>query len=360
MPRVFTRQRSGVTIDLKPIGGEGIVLSTDGAMLSPQAMRQARNIDATSTLYRSRMGDAKIALLEDAAVAYGAKVFGDDSKYAFFAPPLIGLGGFWFKFHLTAVRPLSAGTRYILSSWTTAAQTHYVVQMTLTDTGVFTISVEWEGGGTNSLTATFDNGASVHGLLVYDAVAGTLSLYVDGDVVDGPDVIGTDKQPRQDANVNWYVGLSFKPGTGPETNTFFEGAVDEWVCGTFAGMDPEDEDLDLVPPRRSKLWELRRSCWNEWPDKAGDDILFAYGFDEEVVEDDATPGTGPMFDSSMLYRTGSYKGTPSSAARVARRAQLGQFIGTTRRATVGDLRDGRINMAVAGGQVYYEVLIPGA
>lgn len=60
MPRVYTRQRPGVTIDLKPIGGDGLVLATDGRMLPPTAMRQARNIDATTEIYSSRKGDGKV------------------------------------------------------------------------------------------------------------------------------------------------------------------------------------------------------------------------------------------------------------------------------------------------------------
>lgn len=360
MPRVPTRVRSGESIPIgSPPGSVGLDQNSDPTTLPPGALSLARDVVLLDGVGR-RNGSRKVFQFTDTAADYGAKVFGTDAKYARFRPPLIPKGGFEFHFHFTAVRPTSgATTRYLWSSWTSHANFNSigVIWGTIGSTGNFTILVNWEGGSsvaTSISVLALTDGGEYHGLLVYDPKAGTLTLYLNGEVAGTP-VTGLDDdlQPRQDSGVDWYLGVSYDPGVGVDTGRSFTGYLDAIGCSSLAGIDIADEDADADPPRRSMLTQLRRESWCDIRNPDSGLLLFHYGLDEP------TAGTGTMYDASRYQNHGTYFGSPTNAARIAIRAQNGQYLGTVRRAAVGDLRDGRVNVVIVGGDVYYEILEPG-
>lgn len=357
MSRVPTRERSGTSIEVPDVGSNGLDLNTDPTMLAPGKTRQARNVTKTQGPLARRMGDAKVSFLTDQNSAHGSKFFGADTKYAVFTPPLIGKGGFWVPFHFTAVRPVS-GVRTLWSSWVSHAEFNSigVVWATLASTGNFTVFVNWDGGSpiATAITASaLTTDAAYHAIIVYDDKAGTLTLYLNGASAGTPVAVGSGLQPRQDAGVNWYVGVSYDPGVGVSANSGFQGSLDAFGCHTLAGADLTDEDTTAVPPRASILANILRWNWQDCPCPFADDVLFHYGMDE------AAAGTGSMYDSSERQNHGTYFGSPTNAPRVAIRAQNTNFLGTTRLAAVGSLQNGTVNVAIAGGDHYYQRLTPG-
>lgn len=359
MVRVPTRETSTKPLELKVLGADGVNLSDDPSVLPARGLSISRNLVLFDGIQR-RAGYRKVSKMEDVGEDYGAKVFGSDAKYGYFTPPLIGLGGFALPFSFTAVRPVSS-YRHIWSSWVSHAAVGDtgVIWATLSSVGNFTILVNWEGGSIIASTITADAvpaNSECHALIVYDDEAGTLTLYLNGEVAGTPLVVGSGLQPRQDPGVVWYVGVSYDPGVGVETGFAFQGALDDLALISLAGVDLTDADATLEPPRRSMLDELRRGNFQEVVCPSAGSLLFCYKMDEPITEYAWTPDLGVMYDSSERAQHGVYVGGPTNATRIARRAQNGQFLGTVRRAAVGELRDGRVNLAVVGGTVFSERL----
>lgn len=355
MPRVYTRDRGGlIAVEQKPVGGDGLILTAAPAMLPPGAWRISRNAVTDAGTYARRAGDVKVSRLTDAADTHGAKVFGATAKYATMPIPLIPKGGFAVKFHHTATR--DATLRWL---WDSAQSFNYatrVIWADLTAAGVFEINVKWSDGTTSSITtAALVNGSELHGLLVYNPKAGTLTLYINGDVAGAPITgLSAELQPYQSVAYPWYLACTFNPTVGVQANTGVVGALDAFTIFSFKGIeDITDSDSTVEPPRKSLLTELRERNYQDWPNPADPMVLVHYGMDEAVA------GTGPLYDSSDAQRHGTYFGAPTNAAGVARRAQNGQFLGTTKRTNVGDTEDGILNVAIAGGQTYYETIREG-
>lgn len=357
MTRQATRKSSTTAVDLKPLGSGGVNVHADPVLLPGNTLAVGRNVVEVDGVER-RLGSTKIEEFDDSVDgngAHGAKVFGSDTKYADFTPPPVPLGSIFFLFHIHFILPVS-GTRTIQSSWVDAGETERVVNMTISSAGLFTITVEWDDNSTTVLEATVADTAEWHGLLVYDEKLSVLSLYANGDLVDSASAGGATHTFNQAASAVWNLGLEVTPGTGPKADTYFTGHYDGWALFSFPGVDITEEDLTLDPPRRSLLWQFRRGNWQDWPNADSNALIFLYTMDEEQTEEPDTTGEGIMYDSSNRQNHGVYNGVPTSDDRVARRAQNGQFLGTVRRAAVGALRDGRVNIAVVGGGVYAEIL----
>ena len=358
MVRVPTRKVSTKPLELKPLGADGLDLITTPTVVASRGVVVARNVVLFDGIQR-RAGFRKVAKLTDAGAAYGAKVFGSDTKYGYFTPPLIGAGGFAFWISCRAVR--SGGVDWLLDSAQEAAYARYVFRVAIDTTGFLQFVVMWSDGTISSIdSAVVSDGSEQHMLVVFNPKAGTLTMYLNG-AVSGTPVTGlaSTKKPWQSNAVPWYVGASYNTPVGIFANSAFSGAIDDIGCIALAGVDIEDADATLELPRLSMLDELRRRNWQEWPCETSGMLLFHFGLDEPVTEEDYSPGVGVMYDSSERAQHGVYVGTPTNTTRVARRSQNGQFMGTVRRAAVGDLRDGRLNLCVAGGTVYYERLQEG-
>lgn len=353
MPRTPTRERAGTPIDLKPIGVSGLNLNDDPAMLAPGEMRQARSVDTSRGVYARVMGDAKVARLADQGATYGAKVFGEDTKYATFSPPAIGPGGFIVLWHFKAVR--AADVRWLWDSQQPSSER--VIWASLDGTsGLLQVYVMWSTGTTSIIDVPgLPDGSEQHAALVFDPQAGTLALYLNGeaqaDVITG---LNANAKPIQSTTTPWYMGLSYNAGMASvSSGSGFLGALDSFTIMSTAGVDITDEDLTANPPRYSLLSVIRRWAYQDWPWPASPMVLCHYGMDE------ASAGTGPMYDSSNAQRHGTYFGSPTNADRVARRAQNGNWVGCVRHAAVGSLENARVNLVAARGEHYYESLRTG-
>lgn len=354
-----TRQRSGQTLDVEPIGSAGLDLQTNPALLPLTKLRTARNISLVQDALERRKASVKTSVFADATDAYGAKTL-TDSKYARFTPPLFPEGGFALKYAFTAERP-GAGLAYVFSSWTAAAQTHGVVWSTISTTGVVVVKVEWEGGGVTTLTTPpITAGAEMSALLVYYPHAGTLTLYlarrdVQEDVVVQATGLADDLRPRQDAGVTWYLGCSFKPGTGSDSGTGLGAAMGPFIGFAFRGADllaggdgsGGVDDLSL-------LGELRQGAFQDWPNPASRMILFHYPMRESAVGDAV-----PMYDASKFQNDGAYVGTPATAAALVWGAMNGNVVMTVRKASIGAASDASVNIVACGGAAYYSEIQQG-
>lgn len=353
MPRQPTRVRSGVAVELKPIGGGGLNLDSDPVMLRPDEMAWARNADATKGTYGRRLGPAKIATIEDDRDDRGAKQFATIAKFASFAPPLMPAGSWVFLFHFTAVRH-ATDDGYILDSIQSSGPTRRVLRLYLTAAGVLTVGATWTTGTEDTITTSaLTANSTQHGMLVFDAAAGTLTLYLNGAVAGTP-VSGLDatKQLWQTTTLSWFIGVS--SSSGGVKSLPFQGYIDGLTFISYAGVDLTDEDLTLLPPRKSILNSLLERSKQDWPVPTHPGLVFQYGLDED------TTLTSTMYDASNAARNGTYAGSPANAPRVAVRSQNGNWLGTTRRATVAGTDDARVNVAIVGGQTMIQTLLPGS
>lgn len=354
MPRVPTRERAGTPIDLNAIGADGLNLNDDPSMLSPSQMRQARNVDRSHGVYARRIPDAKVSKFTDQLASHGSKVFASDTKYAHFVAPTIDVGGFVLMWKFTAVR--AADVRWLWDSRQTGGDR--VIWSTLDGTnGLYQVYVLWDDATTSTIDVpALPDGSIQHAMLVFDAPAGTLTLYLNGeaqaDVITG---LSPNLRPCQTNVTPWYVGISYNPATASiASGSGFLGDLDSFVLISTAGIDLTDEDPDAEPPRLSFLDELRKRYKQDWPNPAAPGVLFYFGLDEDTALGSV------MYDSSDRKGHGTYVGTPTNKERIAFRAINGNFVGATRRAALGSLTDGRVNVVVMGGQHHYQILRNGA
>lgn len=352
MTRQPTRERAGVAVELKPIGAGGWDPSTDPVALAPDRMRFARNVDASRGVYARKLGPAKIAQIEDDRDDRGAKQFATAAKYATFAPPLMLAGSWALPFHFTAVRH-ATNDGYLLDSQQDATP-HRIIRMRLTAAGVLIVGVTWTTNvedviTTSALTAN----STQHGLLVFNGAAGTLTLYLNGEVAGTPIAgLSATKQLYQSVALSWHLGVA--SSSVPVRTLPFQGYLDDFAFLALPGVDLTDEDLTLDIPRKSLLTSLRERTFQGWPTPQDPAVVFHYTLDDD------TTLTSVMLDSSNAARHGTYVGTPANAPRVAVRSMNGQFLGTTRNASVGLLDDGRVNVLIAGGQTMVEHLRVGS
>lgn len=355
--REYTRESSKQTFDVEPPGSDGLDLNTNPALLSPKKMRTAQELVFGQEAMERRKGDAKLTRFADPTAAYGAKTLGtSDAKYArFVAPSVWPLGGFGLKGALYVKKP-SSGTAYYLSSWTDGTEAHGAVWITLASAGVLAFHVEFKSLAAITLTASPNptNLTKITWLLIFDATLGTVTLYLDGVQAAQATGIENFRVLRGDP-AYWYLGLSYKPGTGPDAGTGVDAAMGPFIGYAFRGADLNAvaEPVGGVAGK-SLLQELREGTFQDWPNPASRMILFHYSMRES-----SGAAAQPMIDASKFKNNGAYVGTPTTAAGLVWPAQNGNFVGCVRAASVGALSDASVNIVGVGGVTQYQIVEQG-
>ena len=335
MPRADTRDVSYDVLSILPIGLGGLDLFTDATLVPPSALIRSENIRLARGTADRRGGDYK---LSKASSTGGGLTFASTSNYALLPTAtqlLLPLGGFAFRLSFTATRPSSGNTAYLVSSRPTA-QTYHVLKVTLSDAGVATVT--WrDTGGTDRTVATsaITADAVTHLLAVYDAPAGTFTVYVNG-VSSGTPLTGlsTTLQPIQTAGVAWAFGVEKETGNAVTANTQFSGRMNAATLFSLRGMRPSGGTTTLVSV-------LRKHTFRTWPCPQMDGILFHYDFDSAST----------FYDRSSYKNHGTIAGSPTLGAEVAYAGPVGQALHTIQSPT-----GQRTNVFMASGAVQYEIL----
>jgi len=203
------------------------------------------------------------------------------------------------------------------------------------------------------VTAALTDGSLQHAALVYDNKAGTLTLYLNG-VSAASAVCGTGLRPNSPGPT-----MCRSAGRGARSRgangTGFNGILDALTIISTAGVDITDEDLTALPPRKSFLTTVLERHRQEWANPADPSVLMHLGMDEDATL------TGVMYDSSTYQQNGTYPTAggvtrPTNATRLAVRSMNGNWIGTTREATINGATDRAVNIAIAGGEHFYQIL----
>jgi len=321
------------------VGSLGLDLQTLPQDLPEFALARADRVRVQRGALERAPGPKRLAVLTNNTAS---RTFGADTKYMkvpAHARLLIPKGGFSVRVSVTAVR--SAADGYILSN-RQPSQTYGVVWFTLNSAGLLKANVRWASGTTTTLTTSaLADGSEQHALLVYDDLAGTLTLYLDGDSA-ATATPGTGLQPAQTAAIDWYFGVEWNPSAGPAAvvaNTHFDGKVDAFTLCAFRG-------IQITAGSPSLLDTLRKHTFREWPNPALPMVLAHYSFSE---------ATGSVaYDRSAGKNHGTYVGASTSTDPVAISRPVGNFAGTFQRAN-----GARTNLVAAGGQLFYETVRSG-
>lgn len=325
---------TGETITLRPIGAGGVDLFTDPSALDPSVLSRCENVDLSRSTADRRPGAIKLSQVVTTATSGHAYTFGADTKYATFAPPLIPAGGFAVVLHFEAVRPASGKTAYILSSRPTVVAYH-VLSVTLSDAGVITVAWRDSSATAHSVACTaVADGLAVHLLAIFDAVAGTFTVYVNGSS-SGTPLTGLDStlKPLQTASVTWAFGVEKQTGAAVTADTHFDGAHDGMTLFTLRGLRPASGTTTMAET-------LRRHSARAWPSPSQVFILAHYDMDE-------TSGT-VMYDRSNQKNHGTYVGTPTVGVPVALVSAPCNYLGTI------DVPSGKANIVAVFGKLFYE------
>lgn len=346
MPAANTRRENKETVRIEQPGSKGLDLDTRDGLLAPSAMRRLEHFRIDSGALVRRPGSVRIA---QATNNTGSMTFGATTKYATIpastssgaTPTLIPAGGWALRASFVATRPSGGNTAWLLSS-RPAAQTYHVLKVTLSDAGVVTVGWRDNGSTDRSVaTSAITNGATVHLLALFDPVAGTFTVYVDG-TSSGTPLTGLSSSiyPINTASVVWAVGVEKETSAAVTANTQFAGAIDALTLFSLRGTRPSSGTPTLTDT-------LRRHSFREWPNPQADAVLFHYGMNE-------TSGA-VMYDRSRHKNHGTYVGTPTPSAAVALSRPVGNYIGTFNAAS-----GKRTNLYAAGGSLYYETVRSGA
>lgn len=325
-------------VSVMPLGQDGLDYFTSSALLPATALQLGENI---------RLEDDTLARRKGAEIIYRAsnvtasKTFGATTKYGTIAAASqleLPTGGFALMLHFTAVRPSASNTGYILSSRVNG-QSYHVMSVTISDSGVITVS--WTKSSDSSsvsiATSAVDAAATVHLLAIFDAVAGTFTVYVNG-ASSGTPVTGiaTTEKPIAASGTAWHVGAHYDPGVaGVVANTNFDGKVDGLCLLTLSGIDPTAGSATLTAT-------LLKHSFRQWPTPQMDAVVFCYDFDSSSTTSDV--------DRSRHKNNMTLTGTPTaSSAEVALASIPTNFVGRVQRP------DGtRTNLIGSYGRVFYE------
>jgi len=344
VPFEVTRKNGRLrTLRLGPPRAPLAVLGLDRRS-TPEAIPE----DAFATLEQARLDRSSIRRrdgaekIEEFSHVTGSITFGADSKYGKVTaaspnPLLLPVGSWAVRFSCVATRPSAGQTAYLWSNRVNG-QTYGALWATLSDAGVLTASFRTAAGATVTATSgTISAGATVHGWLVFDAIAGTFTIYVNGASSGTPATgISATTQVLQTA-LDWYFGVEYDPAAvGVTANTHFDGALDAWMLKSFAGVR-------LTEGSPTLLSVLLANGYQEWPAPFDDTVRAYYDFNE---------GSGTTAkDRSRYKRHMTLTGGPSWTSALCPRSAHVNLIGQHKAA------DGeRTNLVVAGGRAFYEIV----
>ena len=341
MVRQRTRRTSGEQTRSSPVGWGGLDEFTNAHMLDENRLRKAKNVRLEDRSVKRRDGSRKLVATTDR----GASItFGTDAKYASVptaAQLLLPAGGFAVRMSFKVVWPGASDTGYLVSSRITG-QAYHVFSVTMSDAGV--LIVAWTKASDNSLvsitTSALTANSDQHLLAVFDAPAGTFTLYLNGVSVGTPVTgIAVTEKPHQAAD-DWYFGVHWNPSAGPAAavaDTHYAGLMDGFTLLTLTGTRPSSGSPTLNN-------ELIRQSLQQWPLPQSRMVVASYDFNE------ATGTT--LIDHSRFKNDGTLAGTPTlGGTAVALPCVAGQHVGHFEKA------DGkRTNLVATAGTLYYETV----
>lgn len=329
-----TKEDSGETFTLRPIGAGGVDLFTDPTALDPSVLAALENIEISTGTANRRAGALKLAQLAVPGTAGASHTYAATTKYATFTPPLIPTGGWAVSRHFTAVFPGAGKTGWILGARPNG-QTFHVLKITISDAGVITVTWRDSGGNDRTVACTaVTDGATVHLLAVYDCVGGTFTVYINGSSSGTPlDGLSATLKPDQTAGVVWTFGVEKETGQAVSANSNFDGKSDGMTLFTLRGKRPASGTATLIET-------LRRNSGRVWPNPAQDFVLAHY-------DEDEASGT-VMYDRSNQKNHGTYVGTPSVTTPVAMLSAPTHYVGTF------ETNAGKWNLIGSFGALKYE------
>lgn len=199
------------------------------------------------------------------------------------------------------------------------------------------ITVEWRDSDGGTHTVQCDNvadGTTVHLEAIFDSVAGTFTVYVNG-AVSGTALTGLSSllKPVQTAGVVWTFGVEKETGQAVTANTNADGAIDALTIFSLAGMRAAQGTVTPVET-------LRRHSARAWPNPAMPGVLAHYDLDE--------PSGTVMYDRSAQKNHGTYVGTPTVSSPVSLLSAPCNYVGFI------DVPDGAWNLTAHFGRLFLE------
>lgn len=330
-----TKTDNGDVLTLRPIGAGGVDLTTDPTQLLPPVLSKSENLNYNRSTCERRPGAIKLTQVVDPTTAGKSRTYAATTKYATFTPPLIPVGGLAFYRHFTATRPSGGNTAQVLGSVPTG-QTFHIIGITLSDAGVIVVVWRDSAGADHTVTCTaVADGLVVHLFGIYDAVAGTFTVYVNG-ASSGTPLTGLSAtlKPDQTTAVVWTFGVHKVTGSAVTANTNFDGASDGFTLFTLRGQRPASGTTTLVE-------SLRRHSARAWPLPQADMVLAHYDEDE--------PSGTVMYDRSNNKNHGTYVGTPTVSDPIALLSAPTNWIGSIDVPVYG-----KSNVIGVFGRLFYE------
>lgn len=317
MARRRTRRKSEVRPFSIIPGAGGLNRETNEALLPPSALRTAEHVRLSDGSLRRRPGSYRLATLGSTLTCAEFST-GDYGVVTAAASMLIPIGGFAVHLTFKATRPSGGNTAYLFDSRASAGKDYGWLRVTLSDAGVSTW--EWRKESDESAVSISSTAhaadATVHGLLVFDAPAGTTRLYING-AEDGTAVTGisSTEQPMQDS-VDWWFGAGHDGSGTLVANRQFEGSLDAWWVLAFRGTSPSEGSNTL-------LSQLLRYGAHEWPNPRGAMVVSCFDMND-------ASGTAEA-DRSRHGNDIAWTGPPTKSAALARKFTLGQHLGVLQR-----------------------------
>jgi len=341
MVRIRTRRVTGDKVRFSPPLWEGLDLFTHESLLNENAARALTNCRFANRALSRRLGARKVAKLTDPGAAI---TFGTDAKFAAVTAAsqlVVPAGGFAVRWSFVVTHAGASNTAFLISSRVTG-QSYHVFNATMSDAGVLIVTFykESDKSAVSITTSALTAATTQHALAIFDAPAGTFTLYLNGVSVGTPVTgIAVTEKPVQ-ASTDWYFGVHWNPSAGPAAvvaDTHYDGAMDGFCLLTLAGTRPTSGTPTLVS-------ELIRDSLRLWPVPQSRMVLACYDFND-------ASGTA-LTDRSRFKNDGVLNGTPTlGGTALALPAVVGQHCGLFEEA------DGtRTNVVAAGGAMHYETV----
>lgn len=326
----------GEVLTLSPIGSGGVDVMSDPSMLPPDVLSRCENVYLQRLVAERRSGALKLSQLSAPASQGKSRTFAATTKYATFTPPLITAGGWAALLHFIAHR--TANTSWIVGA-RPSGQTFHVLKVTLSSAGAIVVTWRDSGGSDRTVTCTaVADDTTVHLLAIYDAVAGTFTVYVNG-ASSGTPLTGLSAtlKPDQTAGVVWTFGVEKETGSAVTANSNFDGAHDGMTLFTLRG-----ERAASTFGATTLAETLRRNSARCWPAPQAPFVLAHWDMDE------ASGTTMKDHSGAATPANGTYVGTPSITDPVALLSAPTNLIAHV------NVPSGAWNVAVSFGNLFYE------